>query len=163
MVDHVDATQHPEAIDLQDLVVEAPVSSAKPGEQIPKPKVKKIKTPTTEHTATQDAAPKEKSAQFAPTLTQPLASMPPSEQNPVSTAPAAHTDIQSDAPQYYDHAFIMEQLDKFVENRFNGEVASLPIPAEVAAQASDVIKDMRNDSVEINNLQAKLNDLNDQM
>jgi hypothetical protein len=56
-----------------------------------------------------------------------LASKPPSEQVPVQTTLIA----KSDAPHYYDHMFIMEQLDKFVDNPFDGEVASLPIPAEV--------------------------------
>ena len=40
MVDHVDTTPHPKAIDTQDLVVDAPVSIAQPGEKIPKTKVK---------------------------------------------------------------------------------------------------------------------------
>ena len=85
---------------------------------------------------------------MAPTLMQPLASKPPSEQVPVQTAPIA----KSDAPHYYNHVFIMEQLDRFVENLFDGEVASLPIPSAVIAQASDLVNDMRNDSVEINDL-----------
>jgi hypothetical protein len=33
----------------------------------------------------------------------------------------------------------MEQLDKFVDNLFDGEVASLPIPPEVVTQASALI------------------------
>ena len=31
---------------------------------------------------------------------------------------------------HYEYMFIMEQLDKFVYNPFNGEVASFPIPPE---------------------------------
>ena len=117
MKQHVNTTPHPDAINLKDLVVDAPLNAAKPGKNIPKPEVKKIKTPT-EHDAPQSSAPKEKVARFAPTLTQPLASKPPSEQVPVpvQTAPS----VKSDAPHYYDHIFIMEQLDKFVENPFDG-------------------------------------------
>ena len=62
-----------------------------------------------------------------------------------------------------NHVFIMEQLDKFVENPFDGEVASLPIPPEVVSRASDVVRDMKEDSIEINNLTAELNDLDSQM
>ena len=51
---------------------------------------------------------------------QPLASMPPSQQVPVQTAPIAQADVQSNAPHYYNQAFIMEQLDRFVENLFDG-------------------------------------------
>ena len=46
----------------------------------------------------------------------------------------------------------MEQLDKFVENLFGGEVASLPIPTEVITQASALVQEMREYFVEINNL-----------
>jgi hypothetical protein len=147
----VNTMPHPDAINLQDLVVDAPVRTAKLGEQIPKPTVKKIEAPSTEHTASL----KEKAAKFAPTLTQPLASMPPSEQVPIQTAPVH----QSDAPHYYDHVFIMEQLDKFVDNMFDGEVASLPITPEVIAQATTIVAEMREDVVEINNLIAELKGL----
>ena len=51
MKDHVDTTPHPEAINLKDLVVDAPVSTTNLGEQIPKPKVKKIRAPSYEQTA----------------------------------------------------------------------------------------------------------------
>ena len=43
---HVNTTPHPDAINLKDLVVDTPVSFAKPGERIPKPDLKKIKAPT---------------------------------------------------------------------------------------------------------------------
>ena len=66
--------------------------------------------------------------------------MPPTEQNLVQTAPVAKTDDQSDAPHYSNHVFIMEQLDKFVGNLFNGEVASLLIPPKVVTQASALFK-----------------------
>ena len=89
MKQHVDPIPHPDAMNLKDLVVDAPVSTAKPDERIPKPDVKKIKAPTTEHNAPQATASKEKAAKFAPTLIQPLASKPPSEQLPVQTAPTA--------------------------------------------------------------------------
>ena len=89
MVDHVNTHPHPEAINMQDLVVDAPVSTAKPDQQIPKPKVKKIKAPSAEQSATQADVLKEKAAKFAPTMTQPLDSMPPSEQVQVPTAPVA--------------------------------------------------------------------------
>ena len=48
MVDHVDTSPDPEVINIQDLVVDAPISTTKPGEQIPKTKVKKITTPSAE-------------------------------------------------------------------------------------------------------------------
>jgi hypothetical protein len=159
MKQHVNTTPHPDAINLQDLVVDTPVSTAKPGESIPKPDLKKIKAPTTEKNAPQATAPTEKAAKFAPTLTQPLASKPPSEQVPVQTAPIA----KSNAPHYYNHMFIMEQLDKFVDNPFDGEVASLPIPAEVITQATSVVQEMREDAVEINSLSAELIDLDGRM
>jgi hypothetical protein len=148
MKQHVNTTPHPDAINLKDLVVDTPVSTAKPGESIPKPDLKKIKAPTTEKNAPQATAPTEKAAKFAPTLTQPLASKPPSEQVPVQTAPIA----KSDAPHYHDHVFIMEQLDKFMDNPFDGDVASLPIPAEVITQATSIVQEMREDAVEINSL-----------
>nr|XP_040253658.1 uncharacterized protein LOC120970920 [Aegilops tauschii subsp. strangulata] len=163
MKDFVDTTPHPKAINLKDLVVDAPVRTAKPGEPIPNPKMKKIKAPTIEQSAPQDSAPKEKAPKFAPTLTQPLASMPPFEQVPVPTAPVAQSDDRSDAPHYYNHVFILEHLDKFVNNPFDGEVASLPIPPEVISQASDVVRDMKEDSVEINTLTVELDDLDGRM
>ena len=104
-----------------------------------------------------------KVAQFAPKLTQPLASMPPTGQNLVQTAPVAHTTDGSDAPHYFNQVFIMERLDRFVENLFDGEVASLPIPSEVISQASNLIQDMRNDSVEINDLIGQLKELDNRM
>jgi hypothetical protein len=69
----------------------------------------------------------------------------------------------TDAPHYYNHVFIMEQLDKFVENPFDGEVASLSIPPEVISQATTVVQEMREDSVEINTLTIELNDLDGRM
>jgi hypothetical protein len=42
-------------------------------------------------------------------------------------------------------------------------VASLPIPSEIITQASDLFQDMRNDSVEINDLTAQLKDLDNRM
>ena len=47
----------------------------------------------------------------------------------------------------------MEQLENFVEDLFDGEVASLPIPPEVISQATDLVHDMREDSAKINNLE----------
>ena len=162
MKDSVKPTPHPEEINLKDLVVDAPIGSAKPGETIPKPKMKKIKAPTTEQTAPQDTAPNEKADEFALKLLQPLASMPPSEHVLVQPAPTAQP-ASSDAPHYYHHVFIMEQLDKFVENLFDGEVASLPIPSEVISQASVPIEDIRNDLVEINDLIGQLKELDNRM
>ena len=121
--------------------------------------MKKIKAPTTEHNAPQAIVSKEKAAKFAPTLTQPLASKPPSEKVLVQTAPIA----KSDAPHYYNHMFIMEQLDKFVDNPFDDEVDSLPIPPEVISQNTSVVQEMREDAVEINTLSAELNDLDGRM
>ena len=62
----MNTTPHPDAINLKDLVVDAPVNAAKPGENIPKPEMKKIKAPT-EKNAPQATAPTEKAAKFAPT------------------------------------------------------------------------------------------------
>ena len=62
MIDHVDTTSHLEGINLKDLVVHVPVRSAKPGEQILKPRVKKIDAPTTKEHASQADDPKEKAA-----------------------------------------------------------------------------------------------------
>ena len=81
MVDKVNTTPHPNAIDLQDLVVDAPVGTAKPGEKLPKPMAKQIKAPSAEQNAPRAEIVKEQAAKFAPKLTQPLASMPPSKQN----------------------------------------------------------------------------------
>ena len=81
MKQHVNTTPHPDAINLKDLVVDAPVSTAKPTEQIPKPKVNKIEAPTTEQNSPQADALKEKAAKFATKLTQPVASLNPTEQN----------------------------------------------------------------------------------
>ena len=78
-------------------------------------------------------------------------------------ASVPQSDVRSDAPHYYIHVFIMEQLDKFVNDPFDGQVASLPIPPKVISQASDVVRDMREDSVEINTLTAELNDLDGRM
>ena len=64
--------------------------------------------------------------------------MPPSEQVPVQPAPTA----QSGVPHYYNHVFIMELLGKFVDNPFDGEVDSLPIPPEVISQATFVVQEM---------------------
>ena len=89
MVDQVNTHPHPEAINTQDLVVDAPVSTAKPDQQIPKPKLKKIKAPSAEQSTTQADVLKEKAAKFAPTMTQPLASMPQSKQVQVPTPPVA--------------------------------------------------------------------------
>ena len=135
MVDKVNTTPLLDAINLHDLVVEAPVGTTKPGEKLPKQKAKQIKAPSAEQNALRAKILKEKAAKFAPKLTQPLASMPPSEQVPVQTAPIA----KSDAPHYYAHMFIMEQLDKFVDNPFDGEVASLPIPPKVISKAIAVV------------------------
>lgn len=85
--------------------------------------------------------------------------MPPTKQNPVQPAPVAWTDDHSDAPHYFNQVFIMEHLDKFVENLFGGEVGSLPIPPKVVTQASALVQEMREDYVEINNLTAQLNEL----
>jgi hypothetical protein len=88
-----------------------------------------------------------------------LASKPPSEQFSVQTAPIA----KSDAPQYCDNKFFMEQLDKFVDNPFDGVVASPPIRAEVITQATSVIQELREDAIEINSLFAELIDLDGRM
>ena len=45
MVDKVNTDPHPDAINLQDLVVAAPDGTAKPGEKLPTQKVKQIKAP----------------------------------------------------------------------------------------------------------------------
>ena len=42
-------------------------------------------------------------------------------------------------------------------------MTSLPIPPDVVSQASDLVHDMREESVEINSLTAELNDLDRSM
>jgi hypothetical protein len=71
------------------LVVEAPVGSAKLGEKLPKEKLKQIKAPAAKQKVPSDDVVKEKAAKFASKLTQPLASLPPTEQNVAQTAQAA--------------------------------------------------------------------------
>ena len=51
MVDKVNTEPHPDGINLQDLVVEAPVGTAKPGEKIPKEKEKQVKAPAAKQKA----------------------------------------------------------------------------------------------------------------
>ena len=98
MVDNVNTSPRPDAINLHDLVVDAPVGTAKPREKLPKQKVKKIIAPSTEQNAPRAEVVKEKAAKFAPNLTQPLASMPPTEQNTTHTTPVAQTNDDSNAP-----------------------------------------------------------------
>ena len=164
MVDKVNTEPHPDALNLHNLVVEAPVSTTKPGEKVPKDKVKQIKGPDAKQKVPSSDAVKAKAAQFALKLTQPLASIPPTEQNVAQTAPStAQIENDSAALLSFDHQFIMEQLDRFVEDLFDGEVASLPISSEVISQVSALIQDMRNDSVEINDLIAQLNEIDNHM
>jgi hypothetical protein len=94
MVDKVNTTPHPDAIDLQDLVVDTPYT-AKRGEKLSKQKAKQIKAPSAEQNAPRVEIMKEKAAKFAPRLTQPLASLPLTEQNVAHTAPTAETAAQA--------------------------------------------------------------------
>jgi hypothetical protein len=70
--------------------------------------VKKITAPSAKQSASQETTVKDKAAQFALKLTQPLASMPPTEQNLAQTAPATQTNDGSDAPHYFNQVFILE-------------------------------------------------------
>nr|XP_020158663.1 DNA ligase 1-like [Aegilops tauschii subsp. strangulata] len=112
MVDKLNIDPHPDAINLQDVVVQAPVGSAKPGEQLPRQKMKQIKGPAAKQKVPSTDAVMEKAEQFAPKLTQPLASLPLTEKNVAQTAPTAQTTAQpqnvSVAPHSFDHTFIME-------------------------------------------------------
>nr|XP_020169010.1 uncharacterized protein LOC109754516 [Aegilops tauschii subsp. strangulata] len=122
MVDKVNTTPHPDAIDLHNLVVDAPVGATKPGEKLLKKKVKQIKAPSAEQNAPRAKVVKEKAVEFAPKLTQTLESLPPTDQNVAWIAPAAQAQDDSDAPHSFNHVFIMELLDRFVEDLFDGEV-----------------------------------------
>ena len=167
MVDKLNIDPHPDAINLQDVVVQAPVGSAKPGEQLPRQKMKQIKGPAAKQKVPSTDAVMEKAEQFAPKLTQPLASLPLIEQYATHIAPIAQVATQnqddSDALHYFNHTFIMEQLDIFAEDLFGREVASLLIPSEVIYQAFVLIHDMRNDSVEINELIGQLKEHDNRM
>jgi hypothetical protein len=57
----------------------------------------------------------------------------------------------------------MEQLDKFVKNPFDGEVASLAIPTDVIEKAASLVQEIREDAAEINTLSTKLLDLDGRM
>ena len=94
--------------------------------------------------------------QFAPKMLQPLASLPPSAPQSANTNIAKVPTEGDAAPHNYDHIFIMEKLDRFVENPFDGEVTDLPIPSEVIEQASILVNDLREAVVEINALTAEL-------
>ena len=81
MVHKVNTTPHPDAIDQHDLVVDALVGIAKLGEKLLKQNVKQIKASSVEHNAPRAEVVKEKAAKFATKLTQPVASLNPTEQN----------------------------------------------------------------------------------
>lgn len=102
-----------------------------------------------------------KSAEFAPKLLQPLASLPPTA--PPTEPQAAAAPEENVAPHNYDHVFIIKKLDRFVENSFDGEVAFLSIPQEVNEQASTLVQDLLEADVEINALTAKWNDIDEHM
>ena len=82
MKKHVNITPSPSAINLKDLVMDAPVQTAKPGEAIPKPSVPKISAPlkstagSTEGNAPETNVSKTKAAKYTPKILQTLASLP---------------------------------------------------------------------------------------
>ena len=57
----------------------------------------------------------------------------------------------------------MEQLDWFVEDPFDGNVADFPIPSEVINHASTLVDELRDMAVEINDLTADRNEIDAQM
>jgi hypothetical protein len=112
MVKNVNTTPGPNAINLQDLVVDAPMRSAKLGEKMPKPSVPKLNAPTTEQVALKPDMVKEKAAQFAPTLLQPLASLPPIAPVPAqSPQPQVFPTKENTTHHGYGHIFITEKMD----------------------------------------------------
>lgn len=59
------------------------------------------------------------------------------------TVAAATIAEDNDAPHNYDHIFIIEKLDEFVENPFDGNFSDLPIPQEVIVQASKLVDEIK--------------------
>lgn len=87
----------------------------------------------------------------APKIIKSLASLPSSSPiKPVKTAVAAMIADESEAPNYYDHIFVMEQLHKFVEDPFDGKVYDLPIPKDVIGSASKIINDFKDVCANLN-------------
>lgn len=70
----------------------------------------------------------------------------------VETQAAAVAIEENVAPHNYDHIFIIEKLDHFVEDPFDGDVATLPIPPEVINQASMLVNELRDAAVKVNKL-----------
>lgn len=121
-----------------------------------------IDAPPAEKIAPESNLMKEKAAQFAPSLLQPLVSMPPTDPIP-SPQPKVASVKDNVAPHNYDHMFIMEKLDKFLENPFNSEMASLLIPLEVIEQASTLVNELRDASIKVNALTTQMLDLDAHM
>ena len=86
-------------------MVEAPVRTGKLGEKLPKDKLKQIKRPDAKQKVPKSNVVKEKAAQFALKLTQPLASMPPTEQNMAQTAPSTPSTAQIEKDTATPHSF----------------------------------------------------------
>lgn len=57
----------------------------------------------------------------------------------------------------------MEKLDRFVEDPFDGDAATLPIPREIVAQASVLIQELCDAAVEISSLIASKNEIDERM
>jgi hypothetical protein len=93
-----------------------------------------------------------------------LASLPPSALVQPTKTQAADVPAKGDAaPHNYDHIFIMEKLDRFIENPFDGEVSAPPVPSEVIEHASVLVNDLHEAAVQINALTVERDELDGQM
>jgi hypothetical protein len=88
--------------------------------------------------------------------------MAPSTSVAADTAPAPK-EMPDPGLHAFDINFIMEQLDRFFENPFDGNVDELPIPSEIRSQASKIVEDLRSDSIDIKYINSQLEDLKKQL
>jgi hypothetical protein len=87
----------------------------------------------------------------APKLFQPLASLPPtSPVKPDKKAVSSKAKEDDIDPHYFDFIFLMEQLGKFSENPFDGDIRALPIPACVVDDAEKLIEKLKNICADLN-------------
>jgi hypothetical protein len=71
------------------------------------------------------------------------------EQVAPSTSDAASKEKSDPGLHAYDINFIMEKLDCFFENPFDGNVEDLLISLEIKTQASKIVEDLCSDSIDI--------------
>jgi hypothetical protein len=120
----------PTTVTMKQHVEIAPIRSVKPGKRIPDidPNVF-------------EAAPVE---QVAPTTSAATDTGPPSKDIP---DPGLHA---------FNTNFIVEKLDRFIENPFDGQVDDLPIPSDFNAQSSNIIQELCSDSINISYINSQL-------